>query len=170
MFWLAVSITLLGCGTDPFSDKTGPSSGHTTFPSFPTKLCALQFEPKEFPMGTDGGTVTIEGTVEFFDPDGDVVTLRTLTQGPVRRTDQINDIDVQSLVLTAGTPEILCAEPGSLLEPRHLPSGATGRLPFFVTVSSNRPGNFFFILTARDGQGHLSNGLIGQFTITNPHR
>jgi hypothetical protein len=117
-----------GCGTE---DGQGPV------------LQGLQTDLNEFPVGFGNGSIDIKGTVDFFDPDGDLVILRAVKRDcGVGEINYIEWLKQDLLGVTSGT------------------------LSFLMPVSTDCPrGRYSITLYALDGRGNHSNEITVPYAL-----
>ncbi len=122
---------ILACGGGG-GTSGGGAGGNGTAPS----ISNLQYAPNTAVLNQGGGTITINGTFNFSDPDGDVTTLRLTT--------------------TAGSQDT----------PIQGASGITSAtLNGAFSVSTTQLGHFTFQVSLLDSKSHQSNSLSGSFDV-----
>ena len=111
----------------------GGGSSSATAPG----ISNLQYSPNTATVGQGGGAVTVNGTVDFIDNEGDVSTLIINSSDGTSTTVQISGVDG----ITAGTIAVV------------------------AVVDTSIAGNFPFTVYIRDKTGLKSNELTGTFTV-----
>ena len=122
----------LACG-----GSSGTSGGGDLDNGTAPIISNLQYAPTSAVLNQGGGTVTLAGTFDFSDPDGDVTTLRLATATGNLDTPIQGAAGVKSATL----------------------NGA-------FAVSTTQLGHFTFQVSLLDGKGHQSNSLPGFFDVT----
>ncbi len=106
-------------------------------------LTGIQYTSSRYQVGFGDGKAPLTGSVEFKDPDGDVVLLRVAWRD--------------------------CGEdPPKVLEVLHgeLIGETTGSIPFTILLTTScPPGNYLVEVSVRDGQGHGSEPLMAPYEI-----
>ena len=125
-FLAIVAAAISSCGSDSGSDE----------PSHPPSISNLAYSPSTA-YQVSGGTVAINGAVDFTDAGGDVVSLRLVTSSGED--------------LTVPTPALSGVTSGT----------ATGTL----IVSVDKVGQYTFEVWLVDGRGSVSNRLGGTFEV-----
>jgi hypothetical protein len=128
MLWSAITLGLvaLACGGGGGANGSG---------SAPT-ISNLQYSPNAAVFNQGGGTIAINGTLDFSDPDGDVTTLRLTT--------------------TAGSQDTAIQGASGI---------KSGSLMGAFSLSTTQLGHFTFQVSLLDGKGHQSNSLSGGFDV-----
>ncbi len=124
--WLLCLLVLIGCsnGSSPTSPSNAPA------------ISNLNYSPRTATVGQGGGAVTVTGTIDFIDLDGDVTTLILSTTG------------------------------GEISGPIQGISGMTnGTIAITAIVSTTTAGNYSFQVWVVDSRGNASNKLTGTFTV-----
>lgn len=99
-------------------------------------IANLRFTPNSAIQNQDRGSVTLTGTVDFIDEDGDIVSFTVI------------GISGSSTIPVQGLTGI-----------------QTGAVPIVVSLSTAISGSFQFSVYITDSQGNNSNVLIGDFTV-----
>ena len=126
---LIAFVLVCGCGSDEGS---------------PPMISDIQYSPTWALIGWGGGTLSILGTIDFVDPDGDVsyahVSDRECGSGPVQ------NLDIRLASGVAGR--------------------TSGTVVFVALVATNCPaGSYAAGVSVVDAQGHESNGLSVPFDL-----
>ncbi len=96
----------------------------------------LQYFPQSASLNEGGGAVTVNGSIDFVDKDGDIVKLF------IRGNSGSESIDIQGASgLTSGTIAVV------------------------AVVDTTTAGNFPFDVEVSDATNKLSNTLTGSFTV-----
>lgn len=122
-----VLLLLIACGGGGGDDGNGGN-----IPG----ISNLQYSPKSASLNEGGGAVTVTGTIDFVDLDGDVVSLT-----------------------------ISGSSTTTVLPVSNLGGITAGSIAIVAVVETTSAGDFPFSISITDSKGSVSNTLIGSFIV-----